>query len=345
MKSRILSRTLLVAALGLLSLLAPAGTLAGELLVADRLTNNVYRYSDDGTLLGALISPDDAATLDQLTGVAVSKDRTKLYVANFGTSGPNGQTITVFDYDYAAGTATNPQVFADAADGISAPNSIRIGNDGTIYVTNLNGTGLLRFNSDGSSAGPPLFSGGPFDSLSGADWDANGNLLVADFGAGTVLKTNAGKTALEGLVPPNFGLIGASGVLVNGNDLYVSGMFTGSILKFDATTGAQDLGFQISLIDPNTGNQYPQGLILSPDGNGFLVGVLGFADGEGRIEQYGFDGQFIRQWAVAGVEGGFSEATAFAYVVPEPASIGLLALASVAVVFVARRRRNCQRVS
>ena len=89
----------------------------------------------------------------QPTGLALSPDLTKLYVASFQNS-----QIVAYDYNRTAGTASNPTVFAAGfADNLATPSSILFSQDGsTMYVSNLGGTGVARFNLDGSTAGPPL---------------------------------------------------------------------------------------------------------------------------------------------------------------------------------------------
>lgn len=96
------------------------------------------------------------------------------------------------------------------------------------------------------------------------------------------------------------------------------------------------------MLERISGLAFPQDLILAPDGNGFLVGVLGFAEGAGNISRYSFDGSFLGTFASAGV-GGFTEATAFALVpalVPEPSSFVLIAVAFGSVVAFKRRRSS-----
>src|SRR5688572_16568305 len=80
---------------------------AGEFLVSDRLSNSVYRYSDSGTLLGTLLTNN--VNLNQPSGLQISPDNKKLYV----TSSVNSRVVS-YDYNFAAGTATNPSVFATA---------------------------------------------------------------------------------------------------------------------------------------------------------------------------------------------------------------------------------------
>src|SRR5918996_4001172 len=58
----------------------PAGSHAADLLVADRLSNSVYRYSESGALLGPVIY--QSADLNQPTGIGMSPDFTELYVSS-----------------------------------------------------------------------------------------------------------------------------------------------------------------------------------------------------------------------------------------------------------------------
>jgi sugar lactone lactonase YvrE len=302
-----IAHRLAIAALACVCLLT--STQAGDLLVADRLSNSVYRYSESGTLLGTVLA--DNVNLNQPTGLALSPDLTKLYVASFQNS-----QIVAYDYNLAAGTASNPTVFAAGfADNLATPSSILFSQDGsTMYVSNLGGTGVARFNLDGSTAGPPLQFAAPQNQslfqFSGLAFAPDGKLLVGafqDFPAGTsgaVGRANAANSALAPLISPATSLNGASGLLVHGDDLYVTGMFASNIQRFDANTGAHDPTFSV------TDLAFPQGLLAAPDGNGLLVGILGVANGAGHIARYDFDGALLGTFAATG-NGGFTEATAF----------------------------------
>lgn len=309
---------------------------AKQLLVADRLSNSVYRYNSGGVLLGTALV--DNVNISQATGLALSPDQTKLFVASAQNS-----RVMQYDYSVATGTATNPVIFAEGAlDGLSFPSSILFSQDGNrIYVSNLGGTGIAQFNTDGSSAGPAitgLVGGGSVFQFSGLAFAPGGELLVGgfqDFPAGTsgaVAKSNAAISTIADFVAPAASLNGASGLLVNGDHLYVTGLFAGNIQRFDAATGAVDPSFNVS------GLAFPQGLAAAPDGNGLLVGILGFAEGEGNISRYDFSGNLLGVFATPSANG-FTEATAFAVVTPEPTTIGL-ALTVVALSAYANRRRS-----
>jgi hypothetical protein len=286
-----------------------------DVLVADRLSNSVYRYSETGDLIGTVVT--DSVNINQAVGVGLSPDLTNLYVSSF----QNGRVMR-YDYDYATGTANNPVIFAT---GLQTPNAILFSEDGsTIYVSNFGGLGVSRLNKDGSSAGPPLQFPTPTDpeepvyrQFSGLTFAPNGNLLVGAFmdfptsTTGAVGQWNGVSSTLEFLVEPQTSLNGASGLLVHEEHLYVTGMFASNIQRFNWSDGERDPTFSV----PGLG--FPQGLLASPDGNGFLAGILGFAGGQGHIAHYDYDGNLIGDGVFAdNGGGGFTEATSFV-AVPE----------------------------
>lgn len=319
----------------LLFFLVAASPSRAALLVVDRLTNSVYRYSNSGSFLNKVLT--DNVNVSAPSGITLSPDNSKLYI----TSSQNNRVVR-YDYNAGAGTATNPTVFADQTDGLNFPNGVRFSPNGSkIYVSNLGGTGVAQFNGDGSSAGAPLngnIGGGAFFQFAGMAFAPSGELLVSAFqnfpagNQGAVAKSNAAVTSLSDFVAPSAAINGASGLLVEGFNLYVAGLFSGNIQRFNVSTGVMDAAFDIS------GLAFPQDLIRAPDGNGFLAGILGFSNGTGNISRYDFSGTKLGTFALPG-GGGFTEPTAFATVVPEPAAIDLMGLALAALGAAARQRR------
>lgn len=280
---------------------------ASELLIVDRLSNAVDRYSSTGQFLGTLIS--DSTNLNQPDGIALSPDHTKLFVA----SSQNNEVVE-YNYDAATGTAGDPTVFATAAQGLAFPNSMVFSPDGTkLYVANLGGTGVTQLNLDGTSAGPNI-TGGSSSEFSGLAFTSSGELLAGGFDGGTVAISNPAVSSFSDLVTPTSSLQGLAGVLVNGNDLYVTGLFSGTFEKFNLATGNVDPTFTQA-----TGLGFPQGVFLAPDGNSLLVEVLGFANGAGNISEYSFNGAFLGTFATPATSAsqGFIEATTM-IVVPGP---------------------------
>jgi hypothetical protein len=315
-KSTISRRALagLWAALAWTSAAAPLP--AADVLVADRLSNAVFRFSETGALLGTVVA--DSANLNHPTGLALSPDLKHLYVSSFQNS-----RVIRYDYNYAAGTATAGVVFADVSDGLISPSDIQFSPDGgTIYVSSLGGSGVARFRPDGSSAGPPIAFAAPTSNsqfqFSGLALTPAGELLVGafqDFPAGTsgaVGRYVSPNPTMDVFIPSATSLNGASGLLVHDGFVYVASMFASNIQRFNLATGAVDNGFAIT----DLGN--PQELMLAPDGNGFFAGILGLADGGGRIAHYDFNGALIGDGIFAEPSAeGFTEATTF-LTVPDP---------------------------
>jgi WD40 repeat protein len=276
---------------------------AADLLVADRLSNSVYRYSASGALLGPIV--DHSADLNQPTGIGISPDSKELFV-----SSSQNNRVMKYDYNAATGVATNPTIFADASAGLAFPNDIKFSPDGSkIYVANLGGGNVARFNTDGSSAGSPLAlpSGAGAEASSMAFASAS-ELLVGSFANGGVAISNSDVSAFPGyLVQPTPAITGATGLMIHDDYLYVSGLFTTSIRRFALSNGQIDASWGITDVD------FPQDLVTAPDGNGFLAGILGQFGGGGNISRYAFDGTLLGTFAAHGGNG-FTEATAFVVV-------------------------------
>ncbi len=296
---------------------APYVSRAADLLVVDRLSNSVYRYSAAGALLGTVV--DQSTDLNQPTGIAMSPDFTQLYV-----SSSQNNRVMKYDYAPATGVATNPTIFADATGGLAFPNDIRFSPDGSkIYVANLSG-GVSRFYADGSSAGSKLMLPTSVEGVdtptSSMNFTSTGELLAGAFqdasgAGGGIAISNSSVSAFPGyLVAPSPAINGATGLMIHDGYLYVSGLFSFNIRRFALSNGQMDASWGIS------GVAFPQDLAEAPDGNGFLVGILGFAGGGGNISRYAFDGTFLNTFA-APSEDGFTEPTAFV-VVPTTPVIG-----------------------
>jgi autotransporter-associated beta strand protein len=286
---------------------------ASEMLVADRLTNSIYRYTPDGQFLGVLIN--DPTNLNAPTGIQISPDRTELYV-----SSSNNSEVVRYDYSYQAGTAANPTVIATGDSGLSFPSSIAFNSAGnTVYVSNLNYSppsgGVVPLTPSGMSAGTALV-GGSINSYSGLALAPNGALVVGGFtddtgSKGGVLKSDAAITSISDLVAPTTSLSGVAGIMSRGNDVYVTAGFSGRVAAYNLTTGALDPAFT-----PITGLGFPASVTLAPDGQSLLVATLGFAAGGGKIARYSLSGQFLGTVATpqTNPNAGFEEPTAIVMV-------------------------------
>ncbi len=282
---------------------------SAEMLIADRLTNSVYRYTPDGQFLGVLLH--DPTNLNAPSGIQLSSDRSELYVAS-----SNNSQLVRYDYDYQAGTANNATVIATSASGLSFPSSIMFNAAGdTLYVSNLNYSppngGVVPLTPSGAPAGPALV-GGSINSYSGLSLAPNGALVVGGFNddtgsKGGVLRSNAAITAISDLVAPTPLLNGVAGIMTRANDVYVTAGFSGRVAAYNLTTGVADPAFT-----PITGLGFPASVSLAPDGQSLLVATLGFAAGGGTISRYTLGGQFLGIVATPQTDpsAGFEEPTA-----------------------------------
>ncbi|HKD38098.1 MAG TPA: SMP-30/gluconolactonase/LRE family protein [Pirellulales bacterium] len=287
--------------------------LSAEILIADRLTNSVDRYTPDGQFLGVLVN--DPTNLNAPSGIQISPDRTELYV-----SSSNNSQVVRYDYNFQAGTATNPTVFATGASGLSFPSSIAFNAAGdTIFVSNLNYSppsgGVVPLTTSGASAGPALV-GGSINEYSGLTLAPNGALVVGGFNddtgsKGGILRSDAAITSLSDLVAPTTSLSGVAGIMTRANDVYVTAGFSGRVAAYNLTTGALDPAFT-----PITGLGFPASVTLAPDGQSLLVATLGFAAGGGKISRYSLSGQFLGTVATPQTDPtmGFEEPTAIVMV-------------------------------
>src|SRR4051794_28287361 len=215
---------------------------AADLLVADRLSNSVYRYSASGALLGTVV--DHSTDLNQPTGIGISPDSKELFV-----SSSQNNRVMKYDYNASTGVATNPTVFADATDGLAFPNDIKFSPDSSkIYVATLGNGDVVGLNPDGSPAGPPLAlpANGGGEASSMAFTPAN-QLLVGAFAAGGVAISNSDVSAFPGyLVEPTPAITGTTGLMIHDGYLYVSGLFTSSIRRFALSNGQIDPSWGIA---------------------------------------------------------------------------------------------------
>jgi hypothetical protein len=335
----------LVALIGLFN---STSTTHAYVLVADRPTNRILKYSDGGQFLGVVV--DDATNLGGPgnaggpNSLALSPDRTKLYVSSLNSN--------VVRYDFNGTTGANPAIYSsNGASTIVGPGGLLLSPNGnTLYVANRglgNLTTVAQLNAaNGTSAGADL-TGGPTTGRTGLAFNPGGTLLVGAFGTnfapggapgGGVLRYDSGANSFVDLVPQSNLLAGVGGILVHNNDLYVtasvSADFGGRVGKYNATTGAPDVTFGTGgLLTPEV--SFPASITETADGTGFLLGMLHIqTTGAGRVDRYLYNGTRVGVWANnsnANPALGFVEATALLEVVPEPATFGGAALAAVAL--------------
>jgi DNA-binding beta-propeller fold protein YncE len=230
-----------------------------------------------------------------------------LYVANTFT-----QTIDKFN---ASGTKTS-FISGTSMSALWNPRGIAFDNNGNLYVANViigitingvsspNQSWIEKFSSNGVDLG--AFASG-FSHIKGLAFDGAGNLYASDYDAGSIMKLDASgnkTTFASGLVSPD-------GLAFGNGNLYAADYNRGRIDKFDAS--GNSTAFATGLLNP-TGLAFDGGgnLYASNYGNGTIM----------KFDPSGNNTVFAS---------GLSRPTFIAVQIPEPATIGLMAMGAMLV--------------
>jgi DNA-binding beta-propeller fold protein YncE len=233
----------------------------------------------------------------------------------------------------------------------SSPASVVVDNLGNLYVANNGGNTVSVINPAGVQTGTiTLPNIGLGDNLpSGLAFDAQGGLIISTFAGGGLFRYDPG----SGAVSPF-----AAGPTANGQiaidaagNVYVGGAaFSNDVLRFasDGTSGTALITIDANLLplpplpfaSPNFTS--PSGVAVDADGN-LIVAALGRTNptsaadnfqSNGGLWKFAPDGTLLQTFGVAGSLTGFSSVA----VVPEPASLGILAAGC--IVLLGRRYRK-----
>lgn len=209
-------------------------------------------------------------------------------------------------------------VFADASDGLNTPGALAFDDSGNLFVAN-NPT-IQKFTPDGV---PTLFASG-LGRAEGLAFDSVGNLYAANFGNNTITKFAPDGTDS---VFANTGLNGPGGLAFDNSDnLYVAN-FNGNTIERFTPSGTGSLFATLAR---------PSGLAFDTAEN-----VLYVAEGANRT---------IKKFTGDGASSQFANMRSFPYlmtieptVVPEPGTVVMLILGTLAITF--QRERSVRAVT
>ncbi|MEX0642942.1 MAG: hypothetical protein WD468_09595 [Pirellulales bacterium] len=270
-------------------------TCFADFLVGTAFEGAILRVDEStGELLPGGV-PAGSAGLELPSGIAVSPDG-NIYVSSRGTGEVlffDGQTGFRLPSPQLNG---RPGLFA-ALDPGGAPGPLRFDPDGNLYVSDLGGTSVLKFNgTTGASMGvaATAFVGPP----AGLAFDGDGNLYFGDFGSASVIKQPpAGDPSLF-VAPQSGGLQTASSLLfLPDGELLVVDLYGNQILKFDEN-GQNPETFAVippeipNPLPPNANipSNSPSDAILDSNGD-LVVAVLGLTyDNVATLLRYDFSG-------------------------------------------------------
>ncbi len=204
-------------------LLSPTGVVqdpAGNLFVADSLTNSITKFAADGTQTVL------ATGLNNPQGLILDPNG-NLYVANSG-----GNTVLKIT---PSGTQTT------VAAGLSNPQGLALDPMGNLLISNAGDNSIAKVSTNGTKS--VLVSSG-LNSPQGIALNANGDLLVADAGSNSIIQVSPDGTtstlATNGISSPQDVALDSLG------NLLVANGGTNSILKIapdgTVTTAASSLG-------------------------------------------------------------------------------------------------------
>jgi sugar lactone lactonase YvrE len=175
-------------------------------------------------------------------------------------------TNTIFRFDEATGAFIEKLIGPSA--GLNSPVGMRIGPDGKLYIANQ-GNGVINKYDFGSG------TLSVFASTTIAPTDiqflANGNMIVSDFFGTTIQQYDITNGNSLGTFATDAGLVQPTNMLIAGNNLYVSSLGAGSVLRFNATTGA----FIDTYVAAGSGGlAFPAGIQFGPDNNFYVSSLL-----------------------------------------------------------------------
>lgn len=168
------------------------------------------------------------------------------------------------------------------------PNAITFDKAGNLYVSDLTNRTVLKYDDASKSFNTFVAqnSGGlvyPFTMSFGPD----NNLYVANYSgsSGNIQKYDGKTGASLGTFASDPGLSQPTGMVFNGNNLYVSSSGNNSIFSFNSVTGANQLTQSQALVLPNSGGvTNPAGLAIGPDGKLYAASFNNTPSGIARYD-------------------------------------------------------------
>ena len=287
--------------------------------------SSVLKYNAyTGAYLGKFI-PSQYGSL-ALPECMVLRPTGNLYIASVGQTVQGhtyGGAPSIKRYDYKTGVFLGD--FA-AGGGLDSPRGIVFGPDDNLYVCSDYSHEVLRYNGQTGAfmdAFVPAHSGGLTQARDLQFW--GDSLYVSSSGTDNILRYDANTGAYIGVFASSVHLDNPQDMALGPDALlYVSSGVTDSVVRFNMQTG----NFVDVFVPPNSGGlDNPNGLAFGPDGDLLVASNL-----TNNVLRYdGKTGAFIGVFASEGL----ADPT-YMLIVPEPATLSLLALGGLALI---RRRR------
>jgi hypothetical protein len=314
-----------------------ASAVADTVYVASFTTGELVRY-DSADPAGTATVLSGSGSLIQPGALAVGPDG-NVYIGEDGDGATFAPRISKFEI----ATNTLSTVVAFGAFDVFPGSLAFKGNDLLIGRNPFYGNTGPIVKLANATSGPLALSdyttGGGLASSPGLALAADGQLYVSDqtynfisgVASGPVKRFDATGTYVgEVIASGSSGLAGPTGLAIRGSTLYTASIMNGSILQTNLATDA-------TTPFASAGSSFEVGtLALLADG-GLLAGS---PSGSGSIYQFGSDGTLVGTYASGlGQIGGVATVA-----VPEPGALALAAGGVTAVAWLARRRRESDRM-
>jgi autotransporter-associated beta strand protein len=258
--------------IGILWIVFSPMSAAGQLLVADRIKDQILEYNLDGTSTGFSVStPSTPSAMAFGSG-------SDLFVASEATG-------TVYRYNWL--TPNNPDPINTGLNGIGGLLYDNASN--TLYVSEYNGfTGrrIVKYNATTGAQIGVLDVGDAAQDLADMALGTDGSLYVSSYWDGKVYKGNSNTGNFSALSGISGMLQGASGIVLDSSDklnikLDVIGMWTNNVIqcKSDGNSGHELVPMSGGGLD------WPSDIVIDPDGN-LLISSIGYDTPNGYIGKY-----------------------------------------------------------
>lgn len=164
---------------------------------------------------------------------------------------------------------------------VDAPGAIQLGPDGLLYITfgdTLTSLvpggegGVVRFDPTEANPVPEIFVRG-LGMANGADFDADGNLYIADTGAGVVRVSPDG--SIDSVWSAQTRLVAVNGLVVRDDTIFVTVMHTGEIVRIPIKNPADQSVLAKTTLGGSPIPQSPDDLALTDDGSLYVTTSMG----------------------------------------------------------------------
>jgi autotransporter-associated beta strand protein len=248
--------------LGISSLVLFPLAAAGQILLCDRISNQILEYNLNGSFLRNVVGTDSPLP-DGPSGMAFGTGN-DLFVSSI-----NDGRVLRYNWKTGAAAAT------PFATGLNGPSGVLFDKStNSLYVSefgNFDGHEIVRFDAtSGQETG--RFDAGTGGGFAGMALGNDGKLYVSNFYLGQVLKFDPANTATPPVVfASNSALQGSNGLLFDSSGkLDVVGLLSQNVYQFNANgTSAKEL-----IPTATQALYFPADAVLDPDGN-LLVSCLG----------------------------------------------------------------------